>query len=175
GLNDELGVLYTNRGAALRGLGRYAEAAELARGAVDFFQKLLAANPSLPDYRYLKALALRDEARAQQPAAPAPSGRALKLLEQAGALLDELDRQFGGLPVYRQALARTDVERARLLEQFGRTTEAEAAYKSAADRLDQLAQAYPKEPDIRRDRAFALNESGGAALRQNRLAEAADR
>src|SRR5262249_7676899 len=111
--------------------GRFREAADEYRQELAIYEKLAAAFPAEPDYRYHQArsanflgIALRRHLTKDLEAAVSHHRKAVKLC-------DQLVTQFPDRPRYRQQLVRSHYALGLALGKTGRWTEVEACFRLA--------------------------------------------
>jgi serine/threonine-protein kinase len=160
----------TNRGIALRDLGRRAEAESAHYRALAVLEPLAAAHPTVAEYRNGLARShhnlgtLLDDL-GKRTDAEAAYGRALTLWEQLAA-------DFPNIPEYRRDLANSHGNLAGVLRHLGQSAEAESAQRAALALRERLAADFPQNPDYRYDVAVTQNGLGDLLESLGKWAEA---
>jgi len=122
------------------------------------------------EYRLEYALSLGDAGK--RLIAAGARADAHKTFERSRDLLDQLSRDFPGLPIYRESLASNRFDTARLLHSLGKDKQAEIAFREAIAGFELLVNMFEKLPRYRQQLASYSRQFSLFLLQQKRATEA---
>ena len=140
-LQGEAARAHRKVAALYRWLGREADAKEAHARVTETFERLVARNPNVPEYRYelARTYALDDQHAAES----TPPEEMEQRLRSALKLAERLNEEWPGSPKYVAALARWKAQRGAALQELQRPEEAVDSYRESIAHDEWLAEHMP--------------------------------
>src|SRR5262249_39780198 len=168
-LLEELSRSYVELVRLLNRMGREDEGDLVLNECLDFWRKLVAGSPAVPDYRHQLAELLWTNVNERRWSRPEQCDR---MLREALSLAERLTDEHPESRNYRRQLILCRTRLAWFLEDFRRFEEAEAFGGLAVALAEQMQTEFPEDAEIKATIAYAARIKGVALMAKAQLAEA---